>query len=58
MAELMYGAGLRSITTLQLPHRPDRIEPHTKKRRPKNFPLLTVPRHIARELIAAQWQLN
>ena len=31
MAELMYGAGLRSITTLQLPHRPDRIEPRTKK---------------------------
>ena len=42
---------LASIATLQLPHRPDWIEPRAKKRRPKNLPLLTVPRHIARELI-------
>ena len=49
---------LASIATLQLPHRPDRIEPRAKKRRPKNLPLLTVPRHIARELILAQRQLN
>ena len=49
---------LASIATLQLPHRPGRIEPRAKKRRPKNLPLLTVPRHIARELIYAQRQLN
>lgn len=49
---------LASIATLQLPHRPDRIEPRAKKRRPKNLPLLTVPRHVARELIYAQRQLN
>jgi hypothetical protein len=49
---------LASIATLQLPHRPDRIEPRAKKRRPKNLPLLTVPRHVARELIRAQRQLN
>ena len=35
----------------KLPHRPDRIEPRAKKRRPKPLPLLTVPRHIAREEI-------
>lgn len=45
---------LASIAALQLPHRPDRIEPRAKKRRPKNLPLLTVPRDIARELIRAQ----
>ncbi len=45
---------LASIATLQLPHRPDRIEPRAKKRRPKNLPLLSVPRDAARELIRAQ----
>jgi len=45
---------LASIATLQLPHRPDRIEPRAKKRRPKNLPMLTVPRDVARELIRAQ----
>jgi hypothetical protein len=42
------------IATLRLPHRPDRIEPRAKKRRPKNLPLLTVPRQVARDLIYAQ----
>ena len=54
----MIATVLASIATLQLPHRPDRIEPRAKKRRPKPLPLLTVPRHIARELIFAQRQLN
>jgi hypothetical protein len=54
----MIATVLASIATLQLPYRPDRIEPRAKKRRPKNLPLLTVPRHIARELIHAQRQLN
>ena len=45
---------LASIATLQLPQRPNRIEPRAKKRRPKNLPLLTVSRDIARELIRAQ----
>ena len=49
---------LATIATLQLPHRPDRIEPRAKKRRPKNLPLLTVPRPIARERIRAQRPLN
>ncbi len=47
-----------SIATLRLPHRPDRIEPRAKKRRPKNLPLLTVPRQVARDLIFAQRLLN
>jgi hypothetical protein len=46
------------IATLRLPHRPDRIEPRAKKRRPKNLPLLTVPRQVARDLIYAQRSLN
>ena len=54
----MIATVLASIATLQLPHRPDRIEPRAKKQRPKPLPLLTVPRHIARELIFAQRQLN
>lgn len=46
------------IATLRLPYRPDRIEPRAKKRRPKNLPLLTVPRQVARDLIYAQRLLN
>ena len=46
------------IATLQLPHRPDRVEPRAKKRRPKKLPLLTVPRQVARDLILAQRTLN
>lgn len=49
---------LASIATLRLPHRPDRIEPRAKKRRPKNIPLLTVSHQIARDLIQAQRLLN
>ena len=45
---------LQSIAGLRLPHRPGRVEPRAKKRRPKNLPLLTVPRQVARELIIAQ----
>lgn len=46
------------MATLRLPLRPDRIEPRAKKRRPKNLPLLTVPRQVARDLIYAQRSLN
>jgi hypothetical protein len=47
-----------SIAALRLPHRPGRVEPRAKKRRPKNLPLLTVPRQVARDLIYAQRNLN
>jgi len=46
------------IATLRLPNHPDRIEPRAKKRRPKNLPLLTVPRQVARDMIVAQRLLN
>jgi hypothetical protein len=36
---------LRLIASDTLPHRPGRSEPRAKKRRPKNFHLLTHPRH-------------
>ena len=49
---------LAAIATLKLPHRPDRIEPRAKKRRPKILPLLTVPRQVARDLITAQRKSN
>ena len=49
---------LRCMATLRLPQRPDRVEPRAKKRRPKNLPLLTMPRQVARDLILAQRTLN
>lgn len=40
---------LKSIAKLKLPTRTGRIEPRAKKRRPKNLPLLSMPRHVARQ---------
>ena len=31
------------------PHRPGRYEPRTRKRRPKQYPLMTKPRHVLRK---------
>ena len=45
---------LANIASLKLPHRPGRIEPRVNKRQPKNLPLLTVPRNIARANILEQ----
>ena len=39
---------LEIIARDQLPHRPHRSEPRAKKRRPKNYHLLTKPRHQMR----------
>jgi len=39
---------LRAIASDLLPERPGRIEPRAKKRRPKNYHLLTQPRHQMR----------
>lgn len=55
---LMMGIVLVNIAALKLPHRPDRVEPRAKKRRPKPLPLLTVPRQVAREKIRAQRALK
>lgn len=51
---IMIETVLGSIASLKLLHRPNRVEPRAKKRRPKPLPLLTVPRHEAREAIMAQ----
>ena len=42
------------IAQMELPKRPDRVEPRARKRRPKPASLLTVPRQRAREQIMAQ----
>lgn len=42
---------LGAISTLELPIRPGRVEPHAIKRRPKAHKLLTVPRRVARAVI-------
>lgn len=39
---------LGAIASLKLPHRTGRLEPRAVKRRPKEYPRLTRPRHIAR----------
>ena len=55
---LMMSIVLGNMATLKLPYRPGRIEPRAKKQRPKPLPLLTVPRHVAREDIRAQRALK
>lgn len=49
---------LRLIARCRLPHRPHRVEPRAKKRRPKPLPLLTTPRTLARQAILAQRTLK
>jgi hypothetical protein len=39
------------IVQQRVGHRPDRIEPRARKRRPKSFQWLKVPRHVARRQI-------
>ena len=41
---------IESIADYATPHRPGRQEPRARKRRPKNFQLLTVPRHEMKEI--------
>ena len=45
---VMFATVLGAIGSLRLPVRPNRVEPRAKKRRPKNLPLLTMPRRLAR----------
>jgi len=40
---------LRLIAQVPVGHRPHRREPRARKRRPKSFPWLKVPRHVARQ---------
>jgi hypothetical protein len=54
-ARIMTAHLLGGIGLLRLPIRPGRVEPHAIKRRPKSHPLLTVPRHVARQNILKSW---
>jgi hypothetical protein len=44
----LYRQLLARIAEDIVPERPHRVEPRCRKRRPKNYPLLTVPRQVAR----------
>jgi len=44
----LYTAMLAAIATHRVGDRPDRFEPRARKRRPKPYPYLTVPRHEAK----------
>jgi hypothetical protein len=41
---------LRFIARSTLPQRPNRVEPRARKRRPKQYPLLTAPRHLFKDI--------
>jgi putative transposase len=47
----LWGILLESVAKDEVGHRPDRYEPRARKRRPKPYPLLMVPRHEAREAL-------
>jgi hypothetical protein len=42
---------LESVADDEVGHRPDRVEPRARKRRPKPYPLLMVPRKEAKEAL-------
>jgi hypothetical protein len=47
----LWGILLESIANDEVGHRPDRVEPRARKRRPKPYPLLMVPRQQAKEAL-------
>jgi hypothetical protein len=47
---------LNNIGYWRIPYRPNRFEPRAVKRRQQVHPLLTVPRHVARQRLAEQRQ--
>ncbi len=49
-SETLYELMLYYIAADPVPHRPNRTEPRAKKRRPKNYPLLTEPRGHFKEI--------
>jgi hypothetical protein len=46
---MLYHRLLDSVASDLVPHRPHRVEPRCRKRRPKAYPLLTLPRPVARQ---------
>ena len=49
----LWGVVLRSIARDRVGDRPDRVEPRARKRRPKKYPLLKVPRKQAKRALLA-----
>lgn len=47
----LWGILLESIARDEVGHRPNRVEPRARKRRPKPYPLLMVPRDEAKEAL-------
>jgi Transposase DDE domain len=47
----LWGIVLESIARDEVGHRPNRVEPRARKRRPKPYPLLMVPRGEAKEAL-------
>lgn len=45
---------IQGIAQMKLPNRPDRVEPRSLKRRPRNFPLMTKPRAELRAPLQAR----
>jgi hypothetical protein len=48
----LWGILLESIARDEVGHRPNRVEPRARKRRPKPYPLLMVPRDEAKEALS------
>jgi hypothetical protein len=48
----LWGIMRESIARDEVGHRPDRVEPRARKRRPKPYPLLMVPRAEAKEALS------
>ena len=46
---VLYHALLSRVAEDLVPYRPNRVEPRCRKRRPKQYPYLTVPRSLARQ---------
>jgi hypothetical protein len=49
---MLYHDLLQAIASHRIGHRPDRLEPRQRKRRPKPYKLMTKPRPQARRLEA------
>lgn len=49
-----YATMVGRMAKLKLSHRPGRVEPRVRKRRPKNYPLMTQPRNVLRTPLIKQ----
>ncbi len=51
--EVLVGVLLKAIATYRVGDRPDRFEPRVRKRRPKQYPVMKIPRAEAKRRLAA-----